>query len=359
MQKLLATTAIVLATGIPFSTHHAMALCIPDNPADGAVVTCSGNDTNGFDFGNADSITLNIESGASVTDAPGGNDAVRLGTDARINVQSGGTIHSAGDDAVQAEDGLIIISGGSIIGGDEAINAENNAAVANSGTITSEDDAVKVGMDSTIINLGLIENVGTDTANPEDAIDIDSGQIVNLPTGVIRSTLDAAIDFDEGSGDGDITNRGNITGTIGILTDQDNTGRQTVVNTGLIEGTSGVSVDLGKGKDSVRLDDKGRFVGDILLGAGRDVFILGSGSFGDMTGDFVANGGAGVNDTLDLSTYSAFDDRRVSLSSPNTFDISLASSDSDATIRFTQFEFFAFREITIPLSELMRPRPRQ
>ncbi|MGI9356270.1 MAG: hypothetical protein ACR2PF_14050 [Rhizobiaceae bacterium] len=424
---------LIAATGGLLASQQALADCAPDNPADGATVTCSDADPDGFDFENADDIEMTVNTGATISGAPGNAEAIKLGGSANITVQSGGTIISATNDAVQTEADLVLRNSGTIQSDDkdginaqedasvtitstgvvlakdagvqgearltvtnlgtitttgdaagkkssgiratnrltavnfgmisaayEGITAENRATIVNSGTITGIDDAIKAGSNTAITNSGVIENVGTPATDPQDAIDIDSGEINNLQSGVIRSTRDAAIDFDKGNGSGTIINQGTIVGTIGVETDAENTGKQTIVNNGLIHGTAGVSLNLRGGKDTVTLNEGGRFVGNVNLGKGRDVFTVGSGSFGNFANKFITNGGDGANDTLSFSAFSILNERNVTrVGQGGIYDISLSSGTSNVVIRFTGFEFFSFKGITISFAQLMEPTNRK
>lgn len=293
--------------------------CLPTLPNDGDVVTCTGVDNDGINqdvlgLGNLDDLTINVTSGTSVSNTNDtGEHVIKIDDDGAIYVGGGaevvdfggrdaingdndlaivndGTI-SAGDDAVQAGNGLHLTNNDLISATDEGINADDDAVVINYGTIAAEDDAVKVGENAVIHNHGTIVNVGADPADPQDAIDIDSGSITNYAGGSITSTLDAAIDFDGGSfAASTVTNHGTISGTVGVLVDAANTSAQTVINTGTLSGTSGVAVDLGEGADHVSLSAGSITNGHINMGEGADIVDL----------YLAADGGAEVNGRVHL-----------------------------------------------------------
>ncbi len=213
--RLLATTAaLALLTAMPASA---------DCTRSGTDVTCTGTDADGFRE-RRDAVDVTVGVGASVTNATG--DALRLQAGGSIAIGAGGRVATTGpdgDDAIQVEGVTVITNDGTIDGFDEGINADGVLTLTNgvAGVIRANDDAVK-GEDVRIVNFGLIENVGTDATDPQDAIDLDYGSVVNEASGVIRSTLDAAIDFDETEVEtaSTIVNRGLIEGISAVLTDR-------------------------------------------------------------------------------------------------------------------------------------------
>ena len=323
-----ASTAVTLL----LLSSPAFAQCLPTVPGDGDVVTCSGFDGDGVsqDFlgtGNLDDVTVIVEQDATVTNELSGEHTIELDDDATVEVGSNADVFSANgrdairldndgtvfnaiggfiggdDDAIQAGNGLFVENRGLILANDEGINADDDAEVINRGSILALDDAVKVGRRGSIFNEGVIENGGTDVDDPQDAIDIDTGEILNH-NGIIRSTLDAAIDFDEVTleGNGDeaevsiIQNRGigTIQGTVGVQTDDANTATQIVTlhDTSTLTGTSGLAANLGAGEDVVQVNDSARINGDVNLGTGADIFEIRSADI-ELNGDVFF--GAGPN----------------------------------------------------------------
>ena len=63
LRALTATTALVSA----LAGSAALADCQPNAPANGATVTCSGADADGFSAGAATNLTVNVLAGATVT----------------------------------------------------------------------------------------------------------------------------------------------------------------------------------------------------------------------------------------------------------------------------------------------------
>lgn len=194
-----------------------------------------------------------------------------------LNLVNTGRIVSRGDRGVDTGDGSRIVNEGAIVATvDEGIEMGDDATVLNYGRIAGFDDAIQVGERAYILNAGRIVNTQTaaDLADPDveaqDAIDIDSGTIVNLATGVIRSTTNAAIDFDPGAEDSTIYNYGRIRGTVAVGVDGEDTAGQHVINHGVLIGTSGTALDLGLGNDSLELHAGARMRGGADFGAGDD-----------------------------------------------------------------------------------------
>ncbi|WP_159087098.1 hypothetical protein [Loktanella sp. Alg231-35] len=346
--KLVLTSACALL----LSFQQAAADCLLQDSR----VTCTGEDDDGYRH-DQENITVVVSDEAAVHDH---GDAIKVEASG-LSVVNHGTIVSEQKDAIQSGNGLSVYNHGAIIAGDEGIAADDpptrpysNAFVFNSGRLAAADDAIKIGARGTIVNFGVIENTGTDVDDPQDAIDIDSGVIINQESGVIRSILDAAIDFDSSNEYALVTNRGVIAGKVGVLTDPENSGSQEILNMGTIEGTSGVSIQLGSGEDSVSLMSGGRFLGTVALGSGRDEFLLGEGSFGDTSIDFMVDGGSGLGDDhLDLTGFGTITDIMVTRSTPDTFDLSVGSKSSNIILRISDFERFTINGATMSLSELV------
>ncbi|MBT8152519.1 VPLPA-CTERM sorting domain-containing protein [Epibacterium ulvae] len=303
-----ASTAVTLI----MLSGPAFAQCLPGVPDDGDVVTCSGIDTDGVSqeflgTGNLDDVTVTVNAGTIVSNLSSGEHTIELDDDAVIEVNAGGSvlgllgedaIHldndgqvfnshfiSADDDAIQAGNGLLVDNRGWIQATDEGINADDDAEVINraGASIFAGDDAVKAGRRATIFNEGFLQNTGTDVGDPQDAIDLDSGTIINQD-GLIFSNLGDGIDFDAIELDGDddtaeisfVQNRGSgiIQGQIGIETDAANTSSQfvTLHDTSSLLGHSGVAANLGDGEDLLQLNDRASIFGDVFLGDMNDIF---------------------------------------------------------------------------------------
>ncbi len=303
-----ASTAVTLI----MLSAPAFAQCLPTVPDDGDLVTCTGIDTDGLSqeflgTGNLDDVNVVVNPGALVSNLSSGEHTIELDDDAVVEINAGGTvlgllgqdaIHldndgqvfnnhfiSADDDAIQGDDGLLVDNRGWIQAIDEGINAEDDAEVINraGASIIAGDDAVKVGRRATIFNEGFLQNTGADADDPQDAVDLDSGTVINQG-GLIFSNLGDGIDFDAVELDGDddvaevsfVQNRGNgiIQGQIGIETDAANTSSQfvTLHDTSSLLGHSGVAANLGDGEDLVQLNDSAQIFGDVFLGDMNDIF---------------------------------------------------------------------------------------
>ena len=249
----------------------AMADCAPDSIPKGATATCTGTDLDGFKDG-SDEITVIVDSGASVF----GDDARAIDIDGDDTVLvNAGTIDAtgAGKDAVRGGSGFYIYNTGDILGGADGIDARaGGVTVINEGDITAVkrglhidddggvggddnyvenygsivstdnegieardratiynyagaliqgyDDAVQVAEEAFIWNAGTILSTGI-PGDPQDAIDIDSGEIFKHRDRADHLDLDAAIDFDGSTIASIITNEGLIRGRTGIVVETD------------------------------------------------------------------------------------------------------------------------------------------
>jgi len=193
-----------------------------------------------------------------------GHDGVIAGTDRAVDL---------GDFARLHNDGFI---GG---GGGEGIEMGDRGELTNYGTIESYmDDAFNAGQRVEVYNWGTIANRGFAGAEPQDGIDLDSGQIYNYGTGTISSAEDAAIDFDAGNGSqSGIYNEGVIEGAYAVMVetgasgDPANVDRQRIINKGVLRGTSGIAALLGAGMDEVNLYEGSTLEGSIDFGADDDL----------------------------------------------------------------------------------------
>ncbi|TDX27734.1 VPLPA-CTERM sorting domain-containing protein [Rhodovulum visakhapatnamense] len=410
---LLTTMGVLAGPGL------ALADCAPDNPGAGDVVFCTGADTDGFSDG-SDDLTVYVQDGASVAPAAADTDAVKIKGDGNTLLNSGtiegsddavvagddltlnndGTIRAA-DDGVDTEghDGLsltntglietpgkavkagpddddeggngltLVNTAGAVIRstGNEGIETGNGADITNKGTIEGFDDAIQVGENATIVNSGLIANIQTpgDSDDPQDAIDIDSGYIRNEATGVIRSTVDAAIDFDPGTGTGVIDNFGLISGTVAVETDEAVTQDIAVYNAGTLMSTrdgaadpTGLALQLRAGNDVFVSFEGSSVVGGAEFGAGDDAFDL-IGGFSDIFGGAGAlfDGGEGQDQ------FSALDYTFDMLSATLTGSILGLSFENGAdsfSVALTGFEIFNFADATYgydDIAAIAQPAP--
>jgi uncharacterized protein with beta-barrel porin domain len=230
--RVLSVTAILLVCMVPASTT-ALAACVPpavdaSHPAPGTTVTCSGtttdqNGTDGYGTGNQSGITINVNSGATVTGS--GANGIFIG-DAIVN--NLGSVSSASYGINAAVGSLTVTNSGSIAGPGIAITANTNVSVTNKagGSI--------VGSDAIISNLGTINlvNSGIVDGNGHDGLLGQLGTtVVNTATGSITGATAAIADLTSVN----VTNFNVISsGNIGIST----LGVATVVNSGSISGAS-------------------------------------------------------------------------------------------------------------------------
>jgi len=404
MKRLLLVSA---AAVLPFSMAPSYAQCLPAGAPAGSVVTCSDDVDSGFANNNAN-LDITVNSGVIVSSD--GGDVFRIrGTGTKLT--NNGTIDSNSDnDGIDGRAGLTVINNGAItsegravntrgfdgvhitnvltgtmvsvdkairiddedgVGGNnntvinhgfiesetsEGIEAGNDAIIENSGTIKGFDDAIQVAERATILNSGLIESTGTEfnggLDNPQDAIDLDSGDITNTETGVIKSTLDAAIDFDGSTITSTIINRGLITGKYGILVEKGdkpeedgtfptpNTASQIVENHGQIVGTSGLAMDLGAGDDVLSLFGGSSLVGTVDMGEGNDRLNLFDDLSGNIADGAVLDGGAGI----DLVDFRNLTIANVIRAWANTKVLSLIVNTPDSSFRvaLSNWEDFQF-----------------
>ena len=279
-------------------------------------------------------------------------DAIK--SDFMIEVTNAGEIitQDVNSDAIQAGDSSVILNlaTGFISAGKEGVNGDDNVRVTNYGTILGKDDAVKVGTNTVIKNYGVIENIGTNLADPQDAIDLDSGTVENFSGGIIRSTNDAAIDFDEGAGTGEITNEGLISGTTAVLVDGGNTGAQVINNFGSLVGTAGLFADLGEGDDALNHYLGGSLKGGADFGAGMDRMSIFGEQTGDLAGGAVLDGGADF-DVFTFVDYMFSDIVNVSFLG-GVFDLSLDNGAGLFSLSVTNWEEFAFGKTLYSAAEV-------
>ncbi|KPP84745.1 MAG: hypothetical protein HLUCCA08_12005 [Rhodobacteraceae bacterium HLUCCA08] len=377
----------------------AMADCAPDSIPKGATATCTGTDLDGFKDG-SDEITVIVDSGASVF----GDDARAIDIDGDDTVLvNAGTIDAtgAGKDAVRGGSGFYIYNTGDILGGADGIDARaGGVTVINEGDITAVkrglhidddggvggddnyvenygsivstdnegieardratiynyagaliqgyDDAVQVAEEAFIWNAGTILSTGI-PGDPQDAIDIDSGEIFNTATGQIISTLDAAIDFDGSTIASIITNEGLIRGRTGIVVETDpaegaNTAAQTVINAGgTIHALDGPALSLGAGDDQF-IDFSGVVIGDGLFGEGEDLLAVEGLDYADPFGGAGAifDGGADT-DTVRFTGF-AFDDIAGVSLLPEGFRLNLQNAGGGLEIALADWEIFQFQD---------------
>jgi len=326
-------------------------------------------------------VIIHVKNGATVlsrTDAEAikVDDALRLSNKGRIEGRGahGGGV-DADDDATIVNDGAIVAPHKAVDVGDgldltnegtidstgnEGIEAGDDANIVNAGIIRGFDDAIQVGETAEITNAGLIENSQRpgDSDDPQDAIDIDSGSVFNDAGGVIRSTVDAAIDFDPsvlvGTADeivSVIENHGRIEGTVAVETDEAVTQSIQILNHGTLASNveGGRAVHLRAGDDLLANYQGAKIIGGADLGAGADrldLYGTYSGAFG---GGALFDGGDGI-DSFSAAEY-LFDQLSATLGG-STLRLSFDAGDDSFDIRLTNFEFFTFGSDTYSYDEV-------
>ncbi len=327
-----------------------------------------------------------LNSGDIITD----DRAINVGGGTGLFVENSiGALIQAGDEGIQGGDGLVVENAGTITATEktidangenisitnettgiirstasEGIEAEDFATVINHGIIEGFDDAVQVGEEALIENYGTIENTQTQAdidANPgleaQDAIDIDSGTIIN--EGTIRSTTNSAIDYDPGAATSTIQNRGLITGTVAVNTDDGDTAGQEIFNAGTLVGTQGLALYLGQGEDKLVNLKGGEIVGGADFGAAADALIFDVDYFDDTIGLFAGgalfDGGDG-EDTVSFLGLLSTDIIDVTLDNGELL-LSVLGIGGDATLRLLSWENFQFIDKTVTYDELVASVP--
>ncbi len=299
--SLLALFAVAALPGVA----AAQSACVPDAPADGDAVVCSGTGTGIVDDG-LDDATIEVLAGAVID----GGATQAFEFDDGVTFTNAGTLSSTDDHAVQGDNDVTVTNTGTITGGDgDGVNIDDNGTIINSGTITGGDDGVQTEIGGTVINTatgvitaagegvnvnqpdavvindGIIEavddaiNAGTNatitntgritSTGDQDGVDLDFGTVTN--SGLIESLgSEDGIDFDPSTEASTVTNSGTIRGTIAINTDPADTGAQTVVNSGSLIGLGGTAVNLGAGDDVLVLQQGSVVEGAIEMGDGAD-----------------------------------------------------------------------------------------
>jgi hypothetical protein len=321
-----ALAAAALATAPP----PAHAACAPPagvgTPPSGTTVTCSGTTTNqnppnvGYGDGSQNRLTINVQSGATVTGDGGG-----IGIGAGLAINNNNTVNNSGTISAIASSGgftqaLGILANGSnltlnnsgtisaiassggvtgavgifangtvtnsgtlsaIASGPNSravgIEAANNLTVTNSGALlaTSSGSGVNsfaVGIEAqnsaTITNSGTVSVTSTAPGGPSVAYGIfaqDNLTVTN--SGIISATGPGSVGIKAITST--VTNSGTISGNTGIVSDA------TLINSGTIIGTGGTAIDFSGGSnDSLTFLPGSRIVGRILLGANDSVNVV-------------------------------------------------------------------------------------
>ena len=407
---LLISGATLIVPAVP-----AVAACVPAGAPAGSTITCSGMIA---DLRNsADNLTVNVTADAHFQDTD--RDAIRVrGNGNVVNIARGATLDSEAGDGIDGGAGLRVSNSGMIDVGNKGVDADgladvtvlnygtirahdkgirvgDRAYVNNYATIASEidegieagddttvfnwadgviegsDDAIQLGENAYISNSGLIRSVarGGDADDPQDGIDIDSGQIFNNNPGRILSDDDAAIDFDASTTASSVSNRGLIEGRTGIIVEKGeggepaNTASQTVTNfaTGRIVGRSGVALDLGAGADEFVAYAGSVIQGASLFGEGDDRLRFNGNRFDQSFGrGSLFDGGTG-EDTIVFGTLSsagavttgyAFTDILGVTLASGIYGMTLGNTYGQLSFFFTDWEQFRFTDGNFALADL-------
>src|SRR5207253_3095472 len=177
--------------GLCLSAAPANAACAPDPASSGQTVTCSGNDSDGFQAGGGvNTLTVNVLPGATVSDGGG---------TAAIGVNDFNTITNSGTIAADIAPGILVQG--------------DRSTITNSGHIVGGNGSAGIallGDSNTIINSGRI-TVGNGVASGIEASGFARNDIVN--TGTINvGTGATGISI---SGDGTVFNSGSINAATG------------------------------------------------------------------------------------------------------------------------------------------------
>jgi hypothetical protein len=398
------TLILSAALFLPLTAVPALAQCVQD-PTNTYV--CSGTAPGFTDNDNGVSVT--VTSGGTVSRSNG--DGLRLrGTGS--TVLNDGTIEGIGNnDGIDGGPGLTVTNNGTIKGGARGIDADqlNDVSVTNTGTITADnkairnqngsngflqnsgtirsatnegyesgdlatvinsglieaqDDAVQVGQNASITNSGTIRSFRnlTPGAEQQDAIDLDSGEVINEATGVIEAEANAGIDFDGSTITSTIINRGRISGTTGILVDKGeanpadaNTAAQIMLNHGIIEGYDGLAVDVGAGDDVLSLFGGSRLIGGIDMGDDDDTLNLFDDLSGRIAGGKVLDGGAGI-DRVDFRNLTLANVLRA-WGSGKVFNMVLRTPTSAYSVALANWEGYRFGTTTYDRSQISAVAP--
>ncbi|WP_299842608.1 hypothetical protein [uncultured Roseovarius sp.] len=402
-----------VAIGVQLSGGTLWAACSQNGQLGGGTVICSGTISDSYMAEHAN-ITVRIERGAVLKagrddaaiefeDDPGTlemkgalqaeGDAIRAGDDftlvneGSISAVGDGVNISGRDDASLTNTGVIRTGGRAVhmddvedAGGtghvlmntghiisirNEAVEGGNGNRVVNAAgaLIQGYDDALQLGESAVIENHGVIRSVGM-PGEPQDAIDLDSGRIVNGAGGQIISDLDAAIDFDASSIASLIDNAGEIRGVTGIMVETHasaaNIAVQEVINQagGVIAGRGGVALLLGAGEDRLVNHAGGIITGSVLMGGDADRVVLeGSiaGTFGGKRA--VIDGGAGADHVV-LSAYS-FDQITDVALMRDGFVLSLDNGTGAADIALRNWESFDLAGTVYSAQEIAALAPQR
>jgi len=220
--------ALTLA-GAPRAAH---ADCQPDPATNGDTVTCSADDTDGFDAGVEDNLTVIVEGTATVDDGVADTNAITLNDENAVTIEAGAEITADGagshglsigndhnDDDLDGDGvtnaGRIVVTGdnaGGISGGNA--NEVTNSGAINAGVLTTSTGAfgIRLGDDAVVTNetSGTIDVLGNDVVG----IEAGAGAVVTnqgrIAVGFSNDTTVSSIGVDVGD-DALVTNEAGAT----------------------------------------------------------------------------------------------------------------------------------------------------
>jgi uncharacterized protein with beta-barrel porin domain len=307
--------------GLCLSAAPANAACAPDPASSGQTVTCSGNTPGGFQAGGGvDTLTVNVLSGATVSD---GGSGVIIGVNDFNTVTNSGTL-TAGPNSTGifagANNAIVNAASGVISLGDDslAIFAAGNSTVTNAGAVTIGNAAgpvaaiIAINDDNTVSNLAgatitvglnaggilmqgnraIVNNAGTINVGAFGAgIDVVGDDALITSSGVINAGDNAAGITAQGDG-ALITHFGTINGGVGSAGVAYNGSSGTINNSGhILVGDFGIVV-LG---DSNTITNSGTITVGGGFAVGIDVSnFVGSNSIVNTGTINVGAGGLGV-----------------------------------------------------------------
>jgi hypothetical protein len=261
------------------SSAPATAQCAPDPASSGQTVTCSGNVPNGFQAGGGvDNLTVNVLSGASVSD--GGGPAV-------IGVNDFNTITTSGT-----------LAAGSFGTGISA-GANNTITNTATGTITVVDNGsgIFVAGNSTVTNAGSI-TIGPTGGPAAGIFAINDFNTINNAAGATITGGNGAAGIAAQGNDARVSNAGSINvgdAAPGILV-QGN--RAVITNSGHIVGgddSAGIAL-LG---DSNTITNRGTItVGNVVGSFAAGIDVISPGGSNDIINTGTINVGAGATGIL-------------------------------------------------------------
>jgi uncharacterized protein with beta-barrel porin domain len=288
--------------GLCLSAAPANAACTPDPASSGQTVTCSGNTPGGFQAGGGvDSLTVNVQPGATVSDGGGG---VIIGVNDFNTVTNSGTLATGPNSTgifVGVNNTIVNAASGIITLGDDGVGifAAGNSTITNAGQITIGNAAgpvaaiVAINDDNTVSNLaGATITAGLNA----DGIFVQGNRAIVNNAGTINKT-DFGAGIDVSGDDALITSNGVINvGDIaaGISAQGD---RALITHSGTINGgiaSAGVAYNGSSGT----INQSGRIVlGDDAVG----IVVLGDSN--TITNSGTITVGAGFAVGIDVSSF--------------------------------------------------------